>query len=210
MSSKRANGRRRRRRRQEAGTASPALAARLTAGVGGPRLGPRPGGGSGQHREGLRQPGWLAQPRAVADLEAPPQAVEAEVPVDGGVGLWLRTWRRTRPAPSVASSAPASSRGSGSDAHAHPGASPAPTRFSNCPALPGAPCLPPADVRTRDSPKACSRPYAPWVPPRPLCARAFSRGLPASFSRSSNQILRGARSPGNTEAAALAQTRAST
>ncbi|XP_040493012.1 uncharacterized protein LOC103676465 [Ursus maritimus] len=123
--------------------------------------------------------------------EAPPQASEPEDSVDygGSSGLRLRTWRRTRPAPSTASSAPASSRGSGSDAHAH---QPPAGRLRTC-------------ARAAPTP-FCSRPLAPWVPPREPLVRLRARlvlGPSAPFPPPSNQIGRGARSPGNALAAAF-------
>lgn len=66
----------------------------------------------------------------------------------GSGGLWLRTWRLTRPAPSAASGAPASSRASGSDAHAR--------------------SRPRAPSRAHRSLGARSRPSSPG----PACARA--------------------------------------
>lgn len=110
-----ANGRRRQRGRQEAGRVPPALPGRLTAGIGGCRL-----AGRREQAEPRRADGAWSAGTAPGGCGAPPQAVEQGDSFDGGSGLWLRTWRPTRPAPSAtASSAPASSRGSDSDAHAH-------------------------------------------------------------------------------------------
>lgn len=176
----RANGGSRQRRGQEAGTVPPTHPDRLTAGVGGRRLGPEQGGGSGLHQEGLRQPQWLHSPWRLRTPESPPLAMEPKDSVDGGGGLWLRTWRRTRPASSAAASAPASSRGPGSDAHAQRG----PLR------------RPPVSRTAQPSqqPPACAsrraharRPRGLLPPLRPLGAAAETPGR--ALSRGSARLL---------------------
>lgn len=74
-------------------------------------------------------------------------------------------------------------------------AAPAPTRFSNGPALPAAPSPPPPDVRTRDAPRPAPAPAPP--------GRLRGSPAPTRARASSNQLARGARSAGSSQAAAL-------
>lgn len=182
----RANGRRPTERGPEAGTVPPALPARLTAGVGAAAWAGA-GGGNGQNQEELRRLERRAQPRAVAGSGGASSSCGAEDSVDGGAGLWLRTWRPPRPAPSAASTAPASSRGSDSDAHAHahsgPLRRPPVSRTAQPSQQPPAAASRRAHAR-RPHPQPSPRPFAPSEPPRETLASVrarLPRGLPALF-----------------------------
>nr|XP_039328164.1 zinc finger CCCH domain-containing protein 18-like [Saimiri boliviensis boliviensis] len=166
----------------------------------GPRWGKGRGWAEGADRcrGGLRQPGRQrrpAQSRAIAAPQASSQAVELEDCGGGGYGgcgggcdgLWLRTWRPTRPAPSAASSVPASFSGSDSEAHARscsPGLSRAhPAHAHSFLAGSGPPSSPqPAasQLRTRDALRPAPAPSPPGRlrgNPRPASTRLF-RGSP--------------------------------
>lgn len=68
--------------------------------------------------------------------------------------------------------------------------------FLELPSPPSSPRPAFPDVRTRDAPEACSRPFAPWVPPRePLGAR-FPGVCPPPFFRRPISCGEGRRAPG--------------
>lgn len=165
------------------------------------------GGGSGQNQEEPRRLVRQAQPRAVAGSGGASSSCAAKDSVDGGAGLWLRTWRPPRPAPSAASTAPASSRDSGSNAHAH--AHPGPLRRPPVSRTAQPSQQPPAAASRlaharRPHPQPSSRPFAPSEPPRETLASLRARllqGSPRPFPAPANQMGRGAPSPGNTAAA---------
>lgn len=120
-------------------------------------------------------------------------------------GLWLRTWRRTRPAPSTASSAPASSYGSRSNAHAHPGPLPRPPSTRPPVSRTARPSQQPQAGRLPTCARAPLPSFRPAPAPRPLGAtarapgwpaRAPPPGLPPPLPLPSNQVGRRARSLG--------------
>lgn len=172
----RANGRKRPTERgPQAGTVPPALPARLTAGVGAAAWAGA-GGGSGQNQEEPRRLVRQAQPRAVAGSGGASSSCAAKDSVDGGAGLWLRTWRPPRPAPSAASTAPASSRDSGSNAHAH--AHPGPLRRPPV-SRTAQPSQQPPSRRLPPCARATPSPPAQLPPLRPLGASAGNPGQSA-------------------------------